>query len=597
MATRSFLDKAGLDALWALIKTAINTLVGLVNGKVSKDGDTMSGNLDMDGNDITHCGNLYMTSGGEIDLDEGGISNCTYIEGGGDNDTVEFQSKIDASGNGFWNGTTEGTNTDIVLGNGGFVGIRDEMDTGDSVYEYDEKIPTSEAVYHCINGLLYDYAARKPLSVKYAELKTLRDNGSLFIGQWYRITDFVTTVGNYSDVQSAGHVFDLLVFATSSNTLSETAFADRSSDDDFYFADSKLTAWELRYCLDNDTTRFSWANTSTGKGVIYYMKDEFGNSAPYDFKNIQYKVSFVDSAKCTPTNAYNATKNRNINLLISSNSTYYYTFSSSSGADLSLSGAAHNNTIKENISNKKRYLNFIVFKAPSIRRVSCEYGCQYISVSCSSAIEVISFGKNTSYVYVSCNTFQFNKFDEAVDDIVIYVSNGNYFFGYFNIASNYIVIMTHNHCRGNTFKNRTYNICLYGGYLIANCFDEEVHDFAWIEQATFSNSSSTLPNFTNTPAISGCNDEYFMNNHIYPTSGWVYIGIPVFISNNFTGTVEYLVLNKQSSATYAVGTPTHYLHIDGGQYGSRTGYGILTPPNDSASTVFIRKRNVTTIEV
>lgn len=36
MATRIFLDKAGLDALWALIKTAINTLVGLVNGKADK---------------------------------------------------------------------------------------------------------------------------------------------------------------------------------------------------------------------------------------------------------------------------------------------------------------------------------------------------------------------------------------------------------------------------------------------------------------------------------------------------------------------------------------------------------------------------------
>lgn len=27
------------------------------------------------------------------------------------------------------------------------------------------------------------------------------------------------------------------------------------------------------------------------KGVIYYLKDEFGNSAPYDFKNIQFKYN------------------------------------------------------------------------------------------------------------------------------------------------------------------------------------------------------------------------------------------------------------------------------------------------------------------
>lgn len=132
-----------------------------------------------------------------------------------------------------------------------------------------------------------------------------------------------------------------------------------------YFANSNLAAWELKYCLDNDTDRFAWtlegqvitnvdsANSygspllrqpdfdgkgsgpqtfyyawgvtadledgdstnfvyskteslsngdivffdgagfsvevSSGKGVIYYMKDEHGNECPYDFKNIQFK--------------------------------------------------------------------------------------------------------------------------------------------------------------------------------------------------------------------------------------------------------------------------------------------------------------------
>ena len=36
MATRTFLDKTGLDALWSLIKTAVNTLVEMVNGKADK---------------------------------------------------------------------------------------------------------------------------------------------------------------------------------------------------------------------------------------------------------------------------------------------------------------------------------------------------------------------------------------------------------------------------------------------------------------------------------------------------------------------------------------------------------------------------------
>ena len=58
---------------------------------------------------------------------------------------------------------------------------------------------------------------------------------------------------------------------------------------DTYFADCNLTAWEIKYCLDNDTTRFAWADEGNGTGVIYYMKDEYNNECPYDFKNIQFK--------------------------------------------------------------------------------------------------------------------------------------------------------------------------------------------------------------------------------------------------------------------------------------------------------------------
>lgn len=55
-----------------------------------------------------------------------------------------------------------------------------------------------------------------------------------------------------------------------------------------YFANANFAAWELKYCLDNDTSRFDWANSNAGKGVIYYMKDEFNNECPYDFKNIMF---------------------------------------------------------------------------------------------------------------------------------------------------------------------------------------------------------------------------------------------------------------------------------------------------------------------
>lgn len=124
-------------------------------------------------------------------------------------------------------------------------------------------------------------------STSWSALKTLRDGGNLTPGQFYRITDYTCTT-TQTDTQSAGHVFDIIVLALSESTLSETAWADHH-EGDTYFSNCRLEAWELKYCLDNDTNRFIWADTTNGKGVIYWMKDEWNNECPYDFKNIQFK--------------------------------------------------------------------------------------------------------------------------------------------------------------------------------------------------------------------------------------------------------------------------------------------------------------------
>ena len=161
------------------------------------------------------------------------------------------------------------------------------------------------------------------LGTTWAELKALRDGGGLKAGQWYRITDYVTRTAA-ADTQSAGHQFDVLVLATSADVLSETAFAARH-DGDTYFQNSKLEAWELRYCLDNDATRFGWADTGssedsgdaaaqpTGRGVIYQMKDEWGNECPYDFKNMMFmrrpltgRAGLVMPAACKEEATYDA---------------------------------------------------------------------------------------------------------------------------------------------------------------------------------------------------------------------------------------------------------------------------------------------------
>lgn len=62
-----------------------------------------------------------------------------------------------------------------------------------------------------------------------------------------------------------------------------------------------LESWEIKYCLDNDKTRFQWADEVSGKGVVWYMKDEFGNEAFYDFKNVQFKRYKITGCTNSPT--------------------------------------------------------------------------------------------------------------------------------------------------------------------------------------------------------------------------------------------------------------------------------------------------------
>ena len=125
--------------------------------------------------------------------------------------------------------------------------------------------------------------------ITYADLKTLRNSSGLTPNKAYRIIDYTTTT-TQNNTQSAGHQFDIIVTADDNHTLNENAKAIKHAGDTYFTnAGAKLEVWELKYCLDNDTDRFMWADTTNGKGVIYYMKDEWNNECSYDFKNIQFK--------------------------------------------------------------------------------------------------------------------------------------------------------------------------------------------------------------------------------------------------------------------------------------------------------------------
>lgn len=152
----------------------------------------------------------------------------------------------------------------------------------------------NEAIYIKNNtNEIVDFTPISIVNLTYNDLKNLRDNSKLKPSQYYRITDFVTTVANDPEARSAGHPFDIIVLALDKNKLHEECHAIQH-EGDTYFADCNLAAWKIWYCLDNDTTKYMWADTANGKGVIYRMIDEWGNDCPYDFKNVQFKRYAVE---------------------------------------------------------------------------------------------------------------------------------------------------------------------------------------------------------------------------------------------------------------------------------------------------------------
>lgn len=168
----------------------------------------------------------------------------------------------------------------------------------------------------------------------YSALKALRDNGGLKSGMQYRITDYVCTVANDSEARAVSHPFDIIVTAYDENTLNENARACLHSGDNYYSAQgamANLSAWELKYCIDNDTDRFAWADATNGKGVVFWLKDDWNNEFPYDFKQIQFKRYKITACAKAPGLIGTYLASSNANSAITKDSTDYiwcYTFTS-----------------------------------------------------------------------------------------------------------------------------------------------------------------------------------------------------------------------------------------------------------------------------
>ncbi len=184
----------------------------------------------------------------------------------------------------------------------------DSLDTGTVIFDSSDKLiklKTDSEV-----EIYGEPDIKEIVNITWSELKALRDASTLVPGQYYRITDYVTTTNGKSKTcsspnsetpvegqsRSAGHQFDIIVRADSASVLNENAKAAIHEGDTYFVRKYgswagqtiHVSAWKLKYCLDNNDTLYKWADTTNGKGVIYQMIDEYDNNLGYDFKNIQF---------------------------------------------------------------------------------------------------------------------------------------------------------------------------------------------------------------------------------------------------------------------------------------------------------------------
>ena len=126
------------------------------------------------------------------------------------------------------------------------------------------------------------------INITYDELVRRRNGGALVPGQKYRIIDYVTGVSaNIYGFEfiSDRHQFDIIVEALTNKTLSENAKAchhEFENPEDDYFINSNLSAWELKYCLDNDHNRFDWVpvdGESVNSCEIYINRNLVGTTS------------------------------------------------------------------------------------------------------------------------------------------------------------------------------------------------------------------------------------------------------------------------------------------------------------------------------
>ena len=415
------------------------------------------------------------------------------------------------------------------------------------------------------------------ISTTYANLVTTRTNSQLTAGAWYRITDYTCTT-TQTNTQSAGHQFDILVQATSPNTLSEEAKAIRH-EGDTYFSNSNLEAWKIWYCLDNDTTRFTWADTTNGKGVIYRMIDEWNNDCPYDFKNIQFKRDLTDGVLDTENGT----------------TTWVYTFNLwHTAQELYFDASIIGNTLKNDegfvsgvYSNKMGVVNsYIIY-----------YGNGYDKTNFVLPDNVfLTKGEDCDYYGCNLNTFGGDCFSNTFGNSCSSNAFGNDC-GYNTFGDGCGYNTFGNDCSSNTFGDGcTANTFGYDCYHITfgnNCrYNAFGNDCGYNTFGDGCNDITFSKSYTQHVFVENGNRRITLTSTQTPTSSNPLRNITIAkgVNNtNTTKTISHDTLNDNFSTTYTIGVndiiyaiaPAKYAEWDNKQSALVSGTDIKTINNQS----------------
>jgi hypothetical protein len=125
----------------------------------------------------------------------------------------------------------------------------------------------------------------EPKEVTYSILSGYITNGTLVTGARYIITDFQTIYSSNTTNSSGKKItWGLTINPSKVLRLIVTAVSTKRLDQRVLIDDISTKNWIIHY----DATSETLEDGVTTKGKITYLKDEKGNSAFYDFKNVRF---------------------------------------------------------------------------------------------------------------------------------------------------------------------------------------------------------------------------------------------------------------------------------------------------------------------